>query len=114
MKVLSISMNKQLDTNTAFIQVRVDIDQCGRIVSKFVRKHFGSDEFSTISGEQDNKLSLGFGYKVDGYPREVGHILHKYGVKMCVVVINNFAKKRFIQHLNTTDIVFRILPKMMD
>ena len=58
--VLLIGMDIQLGTNTAFIQVRVDIDLCGSLASKFVRKHFGSDEFSTISTDQENnKLTLG-------------------------------------------------------
>ena len=108
-------MDKQLNANTAFIQVRVDIDLCGSLASEFVKKHFGSDQFSTISTDQENNtLSIGFGYKVDGYPREVGQILYEIGgLEMCIVVINDFAKKRFIDHLETTDFVFRILPKKM-
>ena len=108
-------MDKQLDTNTAFIQVRVDIDLCGSLASKFVRKHFGSDEFTTLTTDQENNsLIIGFGYKVDGYPREVGHIIYELGgLEMCIVVINDFAKKRFLDHLNATDVVYRVLPKKM-
>jgi len=54
---------------------------------------------------------MGFGYKVDGYPREVGHIHYKWDLDLavCWVVINEFAKKRFMDHLETTDVVFRVL-----
>ena len=104
-------MEKQLDANTAFIQVRCDIDQCSRLASEFVKKHFGSDQFSTISTDQENdKLIIGFGYKVDGYPREVGHILYEpSGLEMCIVVINDFAKKRFLDHLDNNDVKYRVL-----
>ena len=103
-------MNKEFETNTAFIQVRVDIDQCGKLASEFVRKHFGSDEFSTISGNSaNNKLTISFGNKVDGLSREVGHMLYKFGVKVCVVVINAFAKKRFIEHLKVSGVRYREL-----
>ena len=110
-KVLLISMDKQIDTNTTFIQVRADIDLCGSLASKFIRKHFGSDEFTTLSTDQDEKkLIIGFGYKVDRYPREVGHLIYEpNGLEMCIVVINDFAKKRFIDHLETTDVVFRVM-----
>ena len=108
-------MDKLLYTNTAFIQIRVDIDLCGSLVSKFLRKHFGTKEFTTLSTDQENdSLIIGFGYKVDGYEREVGHIIYKPdGLEMCIVVINDFAKKRFIEHLKATDFVFRVLPKKM-
>lgn len=108
-------MNELLDTNTAFIQVRVDIDLCGSFASNFIRKHFGTKEFTTLSTDQENdSLIIGFGYKVDGYDREVGHIIYKPdGLEMCIVVINDFAKKRFIEDLKTTDYVFRILPMKM-
>ena len=111
MKVLLISMDKQLDTNTAFIQVRVDIDLCGSLASEFVKKHFGSDQFSTISSDQENhSLIIGFGYKVNGYEREVGHIIYKPAdLVMCIVVINEFAKKRFIDHLDNNDVKYRVL-----
>lgn len=105
-----LCMDKELENNIAFIQVRVDIVQCDKLASEFVRKHFGSDEFSTISGNnENNKLTIGFGYKVDGLSREVGHMLYKFGVKVCVVVINAFAKKRFIEHLKVSGVRYKEL-----
>ena len=103
-------MGKELDINTAFIQVRSDIDICGKLASDFVRKHFGTKEFATLSGNKEhNSLTIGFGYNVDGHSREVGHILHEFGVKVCVVVINAFAKKRFIEHLKVSGVNYKEL-----
>jgi len=105
-------MNKQLNANTTLIQIRVEIDHCGKIVSEFVRKHFGSDEFTTLSEHQHlRKIVMGFGYKIDGYPREVGHIHYKWDLDLavCWVVINEFARKRFMEHLETSDVVYRVM-----
>ena len=105
-------MDKQLETNTSYIQVRCDIDQCGRLASDFVRKHFGTKEFATLSGNKEhNSLTIGFGYKVDGHSREVGHILYAIDLdlKVCVVVINAFAKKRFIEHLKVSGVNYKEL-----
>ncbi len=107
-------MDKQLDINTTFIQVRLNVDQCGKMLSEFVREHFGTDEFSTISGYQGIKITLGFGFKVDGHLREVAHILYTVGCKICIVAIKNFARRRFIDYMNKADVVIRVLPKMMD
>ena len=101
-------MEKELDHNSTFLEISSDIKEAGRLASGFVRKHFGSEEFSTFSGNNETKsLTLGFGYYIDGHPREVGNIIYKIDLNVCVVVINDFAKKRFIDYMIESAVHYR-------
>ena len=87
-----------------------DFVKSGDLISDFTISCYSNNEITRqYEMKDDNVFRLDFGYKTDGLNRLLGTYLYRNDFEASAIIINNFAKEKFIEFMDRVQVPYKVL-----